>query len=158
MNEEHSHKGFADMPREPGHHEEVRPHVRTYVTLLTVFTAVASMAAFHYAVRGFHRYPEAERFVIPASSANRGRTMIHQYGCAGCHTIPGIAGADGEVGPRLDRVRKQAYIAGVLPNSPQNMVVWIQNPREVDPRTAMPDLGVNEADARDMAAYLYAPR
>jgi cytochrome c1 len=35
-------------------------------------------------------------------------------------------------------------------------VRWIQDPPAVDSATAMPNLGVSERDARDMAAYLYA--
>ena len=50
---------------------------------------------------------------------------------------------------------KRMYIAGVLPNTPENMLRWLQNPPAVDPLTAMPNLGVTEADARDMAGYLY---
>jgi cytochrome c1 len=45
-------------------------------------------------------------------------------------------------------------VGGVLPNSPDNMVRWIRKPQKVSPLTAMPDLGVTERDARDMAAYL----
>lgn len=34
------------------------------------------------------------------------------------------------------------------------MVRWLRNPQAVTPRTLMPNLGVTEADARDIAAYL----
>jgi hypothetical protein len=62
--------------------------------------------------------------------------------------------ANGKVGPRLGRLREQGDVAGVLPNSPQNLTYWIMHPREADPKTAMPELGVTEEDARDLAAYL----
>jgi cytochrome c2 len=42
----------------------------------------------------------------------------------------------------------------VLPNSPENMARWLREPQRYAPLTAMPDLGVTERDARDMAAYL----
>jgi cytochrome c1 len=42
----------------------------------------------------------------------------------------------------------------VLPNTPQNMVRWLRHPQAVSPKSAMPDLGVTEPDARDVAAYL----
>jgi hypothetical protein len=35
------------------------------------------------------------------------------------------------------------------------MIRWLRDPQEVNPRSAMPDLGVSERDARDIAAYLY---
>jgi cytochrome c1 len=35
------------------------------------------------------------------------------------------------------------------------MMQWIENPPAVDPKTVMPNLGVTEQDARDIAGYLY---
>ncbi|PYS45556.1 MAG: cytochrome C [Acidobacteria bacterium] len=85
----------------------------------------------------------------------RGRTAISRYGCATCHTIPGIRGADALVGPPLTQMASRSYIAGVLPNTPDNMIRWIENPPQVDHLTVMPNLGVSERDARDIAGYLY---
>ena len=88
-------------------------------------------------------------------SITRGRAAVREFGCGSCHTIPGIKGADALVGPPLDRIASRTYIAGVLVNSPENLVRWIGNPPGVDPLTAMPNLHVSEADARDIATYLY---
>jgi len=33
-------------------------------------------------------------------------------------------------------------------------VRWLRDPKSIDPWTAMPDLGVSDRAARDMAAYL----
>jgi cytochrome c2 len=88
----------------------------------------------------------------------RGRDLIRRYGCAGCHTVPGVPGANSLVGPPLEGISQRVYIAGVLPNTPDNLVKWIQSPREVDPKTAMPDMGVTIRDARDIAGYLYTLR
>jgi cytochrome c len=87
-----------------------------------------------------------------------GKLLLRQFGCGQCHRIPGVAAADGNVGPPLDAIARRAYLAGVLPNTPENMTRWIRAPRTIDPRTAMPDLGVTEAHARDMTAYLYTLR
>jgi cytochrome c2 len=85
----------------------------------------------------------------------RGQAAIRQHGCQSCHTIPGVPGADGLVGPPLGGIASRVYIAGVLPNTPANMILWIQVPRAMDERTAMPNMGVPESEARDIAAYLY---
>ncbi len=85
-----------------------------------------------------------------------GALAITRYGCGACHQIKGIAGARGLVGPPLDTVGKRMFIAGVLQNSPGNMVRWIQDPKAVDEKTAMPKLGVTPRDANDIAAYLYS--
>ena len=89
---------------------------------------------------------------------DRGAAAIDAYGCASCHTIPGVPGSKARVGPPLDYMGTRSYIGGVLDNQPDNMVRWIQNPRAVDPLTAMPNLHVKESDARDIAAYLYTLR
>jgi cytochrome c len=86
---------------------------------------------------------------------HRGRAAITRYGCSTCHTIPGVRGATALVGPPLDRIASRSYIAGVMPNTPDNMIRWIENPPGVDKMTAMPNLGVTEGDARDIASYLY---
>lgn len=49
-------------------------------------------------------------------------------------------------------------IAGELPNSPANLVRWIKDPKSVEPGTDMPDLGLTDQQARDVAAYLYTLR
>lgn len=83
----------------------------------------------------------------------RGRMLMARYGCASCHDIPGIA-PSGMVGPPLNAMSRRAYIAGKLPNVPQNMIGWLRDPQLIDPGNVMPNLGVNERDARDMTAYL----
>lgn len=83
-----------------------------------------------------------------------GRLLLRQFGCIGCHRIPGVAGPSGNVGPPLEGVGRRVYLAGVLPNTPENMLRWIRDPHEYEEGTAMPDLGVTEAHARDMVAYL----
>ncbi|MGH6612255.1 MAG: c-type cytochrome [Burkholderiaceae bacterium] len=90
-----------------------------------------------------------------AGDPENGRLLLRQYGCGACHRIPGVATADGNVGPPLRYAGISVYIAGVLPNTPANMAYWIRSPQRVDPLTAMPDLKVSEAHAIDMTAYLY---
>ncbi|HTJ02446.1 MAG TPA: c-type cytochrome [Methylovirgula sp.] len=87
--------------------------------------------------------------------AHHGAKIIRQLGCGNCHTIPGVADARGNVGPPLTRIADRAFIAGVLPNTPENMRAWIRAPQTIVPGNAMPDMGIDEADARDIAAYLY---
>jgi cytochrome c len=84
-----------------------------------------------------------------------GRLLLRQFGCGTCHEIPRVAAAKGQVGPPLDGIARRVYLGGVLPNTPENMAAFIRDPQQAAPRTAMPDLGVSEAHARDMVAYLY---
>lgn len=93
--------------------------------------------------------------VYTGGNWQQGKRLIVQYRCGACHTIPGIYNANGNVGPPLIWFAKRTYIGGVLPNSPPNLVRWLLDPKAVDPLTAMPDLGLNDQQARDIAAYLY---
>jgi mono/diheme cytochrome c family protein len=86
--------------------------------------------------------------------AARGRHVVQQYRCVACHEIPGVVGASVPVGPPLDRMALRSFIGGVLENTPENMVRWLRAPERFVPDGAMPNLGVSERDARDMAAYL----
>ena len=86
----------------------------------------------------------------------RAPALFRRYGCGGCHTIPGVAGADGRVGGRLEGLVQQVYIAGVVPNSSEALIDWIVTPQRFSPRSAMPATGISKAEARDLAAYLYA--
>jgi mono/diheme cytochrome c family protein len=99
---------------------------------------------------------EREEHAQPARKpdAKRGRTAIDHYACVTCHRIPGVVGDNAPVGPPLEGIGARRYIAGVLPNTTENMARWLRNPHAIDRDSAMPDLGVTERDARDMAAYL----
>lgn len=47
----------------------------------------------------FHMH-KAPIQTVPSGDANSGHELISDYGCGSCHSIPGIAGANGNVGPR----------------------------------------------------------
>ena len=96
--------------------------------------------------------------IATGGDAQRGRQLISAYGCGACHIIPGIRTARGLVGPPLFDFGQRTIIAGELPNTPDNLVRWIENPKAIEPDNAMPDLGVTQPQATDMAAYLYTLR
>lgn len=89
------------------------------------------------------------------STIEAGRRLIASYGCGACHSIPDVPGANGTVGPPLDHYYEQMYIAGRLTNTEENLIKWLRDPQQVIPGDAMPNMGVTENDARDIAAYLY---
>jgi cytochrome c2 len=66
-----------------------------------------------------------------------------------------VRGAQGKVGPSLSGFAGRAYVDGRLTNSPDNLIAWIVDPHAIDPPNAMPATGVGQAEARNMAAYLY---
>jgi cytochrome c2 len=86
---------------------------------------------------------------------DRGAVVIERSACGSCHEIPGIPNADGRVGPPLSHFASRTVVAGVLPNTPQDLTRWILSPQSVVPGNAMPKVVSNEAQARDAAADLY---
>jgi cytochrome c2 len=121
------------------------------VTAVLAALAIAAVTVFGLLARDRPEPP----FRLANASAQRGEDALGAYGCVHCHTIPGVHGADATVGPPLDDWADRAYVAGTLPNTPRNLVQWITAPQSVVPGNAMPDLGVPERTARDIAAYLY---
>jgi cytochrome c len=93
-----------------------------------------------------------------SDDAARGASAVSRYGCGSCHTIGGIVDAHGAVGPPLTGLRNRMYVAGMVPNTQENLVHWIRFPKQINPGTAMPQLGVTERDASDIAAYIYSIR
>lgn len=94
------------------------------------------------------------RSTVATGNPELGRALIASYGCGSCHTVPGVKGADALVGPPLTHFARRSYVAGQLSNTPENLARWIQNPQQIAPGTAMPDLDVTAEEARNIAAYL----
>ena len=86
---------------------------------------------------------------------SNGRRLIANYGCGSCHIIPGMPGANSMAAPPLRCFYPRIYIAGRLPNTKENLVKWIEKPQQIEPGTVMPDLGVTDEEASDIAPYLY---
>lgn len=93
--------------------------------------------------------------LVEGGDPERGELAIQRHGCHSCHRIPGIPGANSYVGPPLNGWSVRGYIAGILQNTPDNLIVWIMEPQSIQPGSAMPDMDINESEARDIAAYLY---
>jgi cytochrome c1 len=100
--------------------------------------------------------------LVPAGCGSRdlsdeqqaGLAAIEAAGCAGCHTIGGVDGADADFGPNLKHIDGKSSIAGSLPNNHQALAHWIESPDKVNPNTLMPDLDVTRKSAEAIATYL----
>src|SRR6185312_16243106 len=75
--------------------------------------------------------------VEPGSPAAEGQQIIASKPCVGCHTIPGIPGANGKIGPDLAGVASRTKIAGGAVNNtgPDDLKKWIENPPALKPGT-----------------------
>ncbi len=116
--------------------------------VLTIFAACAAAV-----VAGCSEEPIARP--VAGGDATVGKRLIEQYQCGACHAIPDTAAGAGTAGPPLSGFARRSYIAGRIPNQGPALIAWLVDPPAVKPGTSMPNLGISEADARHMAAYLY---
>lgn len=100
----------------------------------------------------------AASVATPAGNPARGKELIDTYACTACHGVPGFEGPHGSLGPTLAGIATRPHIGGRVPNDPQTMAAYLQNPPAVDPPTRMPPLGLTEEEARHIAAYLFTLR
>jgi mono/diheme cytochrome c family protein len=131
-----------------------------YRLLIGASTVVVLLAAILAALTWVQSSSNEARRKADIATGGVGRRAIPimmDNGCAGCHTITGVPGARGLVGPPLDAgLATRVYVGGVVPNDPANLIRWIRAAREINPHTAMPSTGITEQQARDVAAYLYS--
>lgn len=105
--------------------------------------------------------PATAAQAAPSASASqggeveKGRTLIQQYGCLTCHIVPGVDGPRGMVGPSLEAFGSRPMIINKVTNDLPTLTRYLQNPQQVDPQTAMPNLGLSEGDARAIATFLH---
>lgn len=132
---------LSQSPKLPGFRGLIAtPFVVSIMMLLTSGCASSARGASVAYIKGGH--------------VSEGKQLIVKYRCGACHTIPGISNAHGVFGPPLTAIAKRSYIAGMFPNLPENLVNWIENPKAMKPKTAMPNLGMSQQQARDITAYL----
>ncbi len=120
--------------------------------------ALCALAAVGTTLAGCNDESASSSAAATGGDAHRGRALIRQDGCGSCHTIPGIEDATGDVGPPLTAVGRRIYLAGLVRNTPDGMVAWLRNPQAIVPGNVMPNMQIDERDARDIAAYLYTLR
>ncbi len=118
--------------------------------------ACVLLSAAAFSLAACSRKAAQQAGLLAGGDPRRGSAAIVRYGCGSCHTIKGISSAHGLVGPPLTGIRNRLYVAGMLENNATNIERWIRDPKSLNPKTAMPTLGVSPKDAADIAAYLYS--
>lgn len=84
--------------------------------------------------------------------AQIGRDHFFRSGCSACHTIRGTD-ADGHVGPDLTHFGNRKTIgAGILPNTHDNIALWIRDTDHVKPGVEMPTFNFASDNASDNAS------
>jgi cytochrome c len=128
--------------------------VRAAVGVLSVGLALVMMNSAFSSDRAEDVVAASE--VVPKSQAAEGARIIASKPCGGCHTIPGIPGANATIGPNLAGVASRTKIAGgaVDNHGPNDLKAWIMNPGGLKPGTIMPNLGLSDDEATKIVAFL----
>ena len=75
--------------------------------------------------------------------------------CVGCHTIRGVEGAGGRLGPELTHFGSRTTLAGgTYRNTPENLARWLRDPNSLKPGALMPTLGLTDREVEALVAYL----
>ncbi|HWK34136.1 MAG TPA: c-type cytochrome [Hyphomicrobium sp.] len=130
-------------PKEDAHHEVPRVFTATRVVCFSLVVALI-IGAIWYA----RHDPERE------AAQSHAIALLQRYGCAGCHTIPGVPRASGRVGPPLTGIDNRIYVGSADRNDPDALAHWIVDPPRSDPQTAMPRTGISLDEARQVVRYL----
>ena len=148
--------GPADLGTVPGDRPRT-PGAFPYRLAAGLLLASFALALFAVGWRAWQSDAEAMAVARALTRGDPGRApaLITKYGCGGCHTIPGAPGADGKVAGPLGGMRSRVYVGGVARHDADTLVRWIVAPQSLSPRSAMPATGISEAEARDVAAFLY---
>jgi cytochrome c1 len=106
------------------------------------------------AVKENHRQTQ-RAIALTGGDPDKAMASIARYGCAACHDIPGTQMPGGRAAQSLSGITDRIYLGGAVNNTPDNLIRWIVNPKQFDPKSAMPVTGIGDAEARNVAAYLY---
>jgi cytochrome c len=126
-----------------------------WITGTVILVALVSAAGAGYTAYSRQQQLEDQVSQLTAGDPAHGRDLAQSKGCVGCHNIPGTRGPRGNVGPPLDGIANRVYIGGVLLNTPDNLRQWLLDPPRIDPKSAMPAVGLTDQEARDLSAFLY---
>jgi cytochrome c oxidase subunit II len=87
----------------------------------------------------------------------QGEKLFTGKGCIACHSMAAVNAPKGMVGPNLANIGSRSHLAaGTLKNTDENLARWIRDPQGIKKGVLMPNLGVTDAEAKALVAYLRA--
>jgi cytochrome c oxidase subunit 2 len=87
-------------------------------------------------------------------NAHDGQLVFEQQACINCHTVAGTV-ANGRYGPDLTHLMsRETLAAGAMPNTPENLKKWIDDPNTFKPGCLMPAMHLTDRQDAQITAYL----
>jgi len=91
---------------------------------------------------------------LQAINAHDGKLEFERQACINCHTVAGTV-ANGRYGPDLTHLMsRDTLAAGAMPNTPENLKKWIEDPSIFKPGSLMPAMRLTERQDAQITAYL----
>jgi cytochrome c oxidase subunit 2 len=91
----------------------------------------------------------------PSAGAALQGQRVFQTRCAICHTVRGLPGSQGVLGPDLTHLMSRRTIAaGTLPNNIGNLAAWVSNAQALKPGARMPTENLSGPQLQALLAYL----
>ncbi len=107
----------------------------------------------------FERWLENERKpAVEDPDAKAGRSAFLAQSCVNCHQVRGTS-AKGHGAPDLTHLMsRQTLASGMVPNTSDNLRLWVADPQKVKPKCLMPAFGLTESERDDIVRYLLTLR
>jgi cytochrome c oxidase subunit 2 len=87
-------------------------------------------------------------------NAHNGKLVFEQQACINCHAVAGTV-ANGRFGPDLTHLMsRETLAAGAMPNTPENLKAWIDDPNTFKPGSLMPAMHLSDRQNAQITAYL----
>jgi cytochrome c oxidase subunit II len=97
---------------------------------------------------------EQEQASVQDPAVAPGRRIFETSACINCHTVRGTI-ADGRFGPDLTHLMSRGTLgAGVVPNTPKNLKLWVENPDAIKLGCLMPAMNLDPKPLDELVTYL----
>jgi cytochrome c oxidase subunit II len=154
---QHARMGYRIRAQKPAEFDAWVAHMKT-LKAKSASTARADSGV-HTASQGATIQQPGAPNAAQGNQYAAGEKLFTAKGCVACHSLYAVNAPKGMVGPNLANVGARSHIAaGTLKNTDENLAHWIRDPQGIKKGVLMPNLGVSEADAKTLAAFLRAHR
>jgi cytochrome c oxidase subunit 2 len=106
----------------------------------------------------FDRWVQEQKQPAAPPDSEQNRKAFLSSACIACHTVQGTT-ARGKSGPDLTHMMsRQTLASGAIPNTPESLRAWIQDPQKFKPGNLMPAVKLKDGQLDEMVAYLLTLR
>jgi cytochrome c oxidase subunit 2 len=91
-------------------------------------------------------------------AGTEGREVFLAQSCVNCHRIRGTPAAGGYAPDLTHLMSRKTLAAGIIPNTPEQLRAWLQDPQRIKAGCLMPAFGLSAGDRDQIVSYLLTLR